>query len=219
MKKTFSILFLFIFLASCGKGGSHGNDSSVTSNEVSNQPLISEDEQAATVPNLGLTFDTNATMVGFSREQEDKVERALELIKRIVASEKFRGMVLNKTYLGKKQYVDNDGLSNKAIYNKILVAAEKLGDTSRNNTMDVELELYLDNSSIALGYTYPSVKRIWMNKKYFNNFQPYQVAGNLFHEWLHKLGFNHAVKASDSRTHSIPYAIGYMIRDMAKELD
>jgi hypothetical protein len=80
--------------------------------------------------------------------------------------------------------------------------------------MDVELELY-QNTSNTIGYTYPHTSRIWMNSKYFNKYTPVQVADNLFHEWLHKLGFDHAIKYTLRRNYSVPYAIGYLMEELA----
>lgn len=215
MKKTFSILFLFFFLASCGKGGSGGSSADATAIATKESAII----EGGNVSNEAITFDVRAKYYKSDRDDEEKVEEALELIKRVVSSETFKKRVLNYTYKGKKAFIDNGGLSNAKVYAKILAGAEKLGNRSANNRMDVELEFYHDSGSIALGYTYPSAKRIWINKKYFNSFKAYQVAGNLFHEWLHKLGFKHSVKADADRPHSVPYALGYLIRDLARELD
>lgn len=161
------------------------------------------------VPDEALTFDTNLTLVDFNFEQEDKILEASELIKKVVASEQFKDAVINHTYNGVKTFVDNQGLNNTQIYNKFLQGAEKL-TPARNNAMDVEVELYYENTN-TIGYTYPNTKRIWMNTKYFNSYTSTQVASNLTHEWLHKLGFTHANTYSSSRSYSVPYAVGYII--------
>lgn len=168
-----------------------------------------DDVPESGVPAEALTFDTNLNLVDFSREQEDKIHEASQLIKRVVASEQFKDAVLNHTYNGVKTFVDNQGLTNTQIYNKFLQGAEKLTPI-RNTTMDVEVELYYENTS-TIGYTYPNTKRIWMNTKYFDNYTPGQVAGNLTHEWMHKLGFTHATIYTSSRSYSVPYAIGHII--------
>lgn len=161
------------------------------------------------VPDEALTFDTNLSMVDFNLEQEAKIIEASELIKRVVASEEFKDAVINHTYEGVKTFVDNQGLTNIQIYNKFLQGAEKL-TPARNNAMDAELELYYENTN-TIGYTYPNTKRIWMNTKYFNNYTSSQVAGNLTHEWMHKLGFTHTASYTTSRSYSVPYAVGYII--------
>jgi hypothetical protein len=161
------------------------------------------------VPYEALSFNTNLALVDFNSEQQDKIIEASELIRRVVATEEFKNAVLNHSYNGVKTFVENQGLTNAQIYNKFLQGAEKL-TPARNNTMDVEVALYYENTS-TIGYTYASTKRIWMNTKYFNNYTASQVASNLTHEWMHKLGFTHAVSYNTSRSYSVPYAVGYII--------
>ena len=92
-----------------------------------------------------------------------------------------------------------------------------MGNTTKNNTMDVELELYQQKTK-TIGYTYPNTVRIWMNKKYFSRYTPVKVADNLMHEWMHKLGFTHEVIWSKDRDHSVPYAVGYIVEELAAEI-
>jgi hypothetical protein len=169
------------------------------------------------VPTAAYTWNANVYYDNFSAEQEAKVETAIALIKKVIASQEFKNRVINHTYEGKKTYVDSNGLTNIQIYRKILEAAERMGVTARNNTMDVELELYFA-ATTTIGYTYPNVTRIWMNTKYFDKYTPHQVAGNLMHEWVHKLGFGHATKWSKSRDYSVPYAIGYLMEQLSKKV-
>lgn len=169
----------------------------------------------AAVPPEALSFDVSVKLIGFNAEQKEKVMQAIELIKKVVASEEFKQKILSKKYKGKSLFVDSD-LSNEEIYSKILEGAEEIGDTSKNNRMDLELKLYHEKSK-TIGYTYPHIVRIYVNQKYFDNFQPHQVADNLFHEWLHKLGFKHSLKKNPDRVHSVPYSIGYLVKDLAQQ--
>lgn len=173
---------------------------------------------SAHAQDLSDTFSVRTTLIGFTSRQEKKVKSASRLIRKIVRSEEFRKAVLNHTWNGKKTFADNDGLTNEEIYKKILEGAEKQTDLGANNTMDLEMELYTDNDSITIGYTYPSIVRIYINRKYFNKFLPYQVADNMMHEWLHKIGFNHAVKNTPERQYSVPYAVGYIVKKIARNL-
>lgn len=165
------------------------------------------------------TFSVRTTLIGFTPRQESKVKSASRLIRKIVRSQEFKNAVIKHEWNGKKTFSDNNGLSNEAIYKKILEGSERQLNLGKNNTMDLELELYTDNDSITIGYTYPSIVRIFMNRKYFNKFRPYQVADNMMHEWLHKIGFNHAVKNTPERPYSVPYAVGYIVKRIAKEMN
>lgn len=258
MIKTFSFIFLFLFLVSCNKsepcnpqtsadgtqdqcspdstgqpvegegtsttggtsgggttgivsggttGGIAGGTSGGTTGGTTGSGAVSE------VPEAALRWDADVYMVNFTQAQEDKVNKAIELIKKVIASKEFRDRVINFSYNGKKQFVDNNGLTNTQIYNKILDGAEEL-KPEKNNTMDVELELYYQATS-TIGYTYPDTVRIWMNTKYFNNYTAVDVTDNLTHEWLHKLGFDHAASYSTSRDYSVPYGIGYLMEELA----
>jgi hypothetical protein len=169
------------------------------------------------VPAQAATWDAEPYMVNFSPDQEEKVRKAVVIIKSIITSSEFKERVLNYSYNGSKKFFDNQGMSNEEIYQKILEGSEKMGNTAKNNTMDVELELYHQKTT-TIGYTYPNTVRIWMNTKYFNKYTPIKVADNLMHEWMHKLGFTHATTWSKDRDHSVPYAIGYLIEELANKL-
>lgn len=169
------------------------------------------------VPNEALTFDISAKLFEFEAEDEAKIEKAFEIIKKVVASKEFRDRVLNYTYAGKKQYVDNEGKTNAQIYQMLLDGREDL-KPEVDNQMDLELQLYYSWRS-TVGYTYPDALRIYMNTKFFDPYTPSEVAGNVFHEWTHKLGFGHASSYSVARDSSVPYAIGYMIEELGKQYE
>ncbi|MFL5785322.1 MAG: hypothetical protein ACJ76H_11965 [Bacteriovoracaceae bacterium] len=178
--------------------------------------LLSNFADASVVPPSAFTWNADVRFVNFNEEQEEKVRKAIAIIKKVITSEEFRERVVNHTWNGKKTYVDNKGLSNQEIYDLIFKGAEIIGDTTANNTLNVELELYTSTTT-TIGYTYPSTTRIWMNTKYFNKYTPVKVSDNLMHEWMHKLGFDHAMKWSEERDHTVPYAIGYIIEDLANK--
>ncbi len=58
-----------------------------------------------------------------------------------------------------------------------------------------------------------------MNEKFLNANRPYKVTTNMVHEWCHKLGFKHDVQATPGRKYSVPYAVGYIVRDLAAKYD
>lgn len=206
MLKSYLFLFLSLSLISCGKSGGGGSSSS-SSNQTQDTETNSD------ISNQALTWDANIKMLNFTNAQEEKVLDAVELVKQVIASNTFKSKILNHTYNGKKTFVDNGGLTNSQIYQKILDSSEKL-NPGKNNTMDVTLVTY-NTSANVIGYTLPNVNKIWMNTKYLNNFTPVQVSANLVHEWLHKLGFGHAYESTASRPYSVPYAVGYLVKALA----
>jgi hypothetical protein len=175
--------------------------------------IVAANSSFAVVPTLALTFDTNVTTYGMTSTQEAKIQRAEEKIRDVIGSEAFRTKVLNHTWNGIKQFNNNNGLTNSQIYTKILQGAEKLLPT-KDNEMDLKIKVYYENSS-TVGYTSSSSSYINMNTKYLNSYTPDSVAGNMTHEWLHKLGFSHSSTYSTSRNYSVPYAIGNIMRELA----
>lgn len=169
------------------------------------------------VPSEAYLFDANIQYHNFEPEQEAKVEKAIEIIKKVVSSKEFKDRVINFTYNGQKQFVDNKGMTNAQIYQALLDGREDLLPTV-DNQMDLELELYYSWTS-TVGYTTQDVLLIHMNTKFFNPYTPTEVAGNIFHEWTHKLGFDHAQSYSVSRDSSVPYAIGYLIEELGKKYE
>lgn len=213
MLRTISLIFMFLFFTSCGKSGG-GGASGTRITQLSDQEISA----SPTAPVEAQTFEIDAQMSGFDREQEDKISRAFQLIKQVIATDEFKQSVLNKKYNGKKQYVDNGGLNNAQIYRKILEGSEMLSP-GEDNIMNLELQSYFEGQNV-IGYTKPGMKTIFMNTKYLDqtNFEISEVAMNLTHEWLHKLGFTHAFQRTPSREHSVPYAIGYIMRSLARKI-
>ncbi len=195
MIRSVSLLFFFLFFASCINKG-HASDE---------------------VPPQALSWDADLYLTNFNREQEEKVKKAVEIIKKVIALKEFRDRVLNYSYKGINQFHENGGMTNGEVYQKLLDGAEKMGNTTKNNSLDVELELYHQTTN-TIGYTYPNTVRIWMNTKYYNKYTPVKVADNLMHEWMHKIGFTHSVTWSKDRDHTVPYAIGYLIEELAAKL-
>lgn len=169
------------------------------------------------VPSEAYLFDANIEFHNFDAEQEAKVHKAVEIIKKVVQSKEFKDKVINFTYNGKKQFVDNKGMTNEQIYQALLDGREDLLPEV-DNQMDLELKLYYSWTS-TVGYTTPDVLLIHMNTKFFNPYTPSEVAGNVFHEWTHKLGFDHAQSYSVARDSSVPYAIGYLIEELGKKYE
>ena len=128
-------LFLLLSLLSCGK-----NNNSNEQKEVVNSDLMSNG-----VPEEAITFEIDANLNGFSREQEEKILKAMDLIKKVVATENFKNRILRKTYNGERKFVDNNGMSNEEIYQKILEGSEVL-----NQKIDNTMNLHLNDYAVTL---------------------------------------------------------------------
>lgn len=213
MLKPVTLALTLALFVSCGKKSSGGGE---TSEEVVNLDSV-EVTPEAPAPEAAITFKTSGVyyLGGMTSNQQNKFENALDIVRLVITTEEFKNRVLNHKYNGVKQFVNNNGLSNSQIYKKILEAAETF-KTVKNNTMDMGVELYYSSNNV-IGYTYPTSTQIWVNRKYFDTFALTSVAMNLTHEWLHKMGFGHDSSATTRRPYSVPYAIGYIVRDIGKD--
>ena len=222
MKRAHGLLLALTFTVfACSDSGSGPSNENAT-------PALSTDggstgttttttpvQDSTTVPKAALTFSTNVDLINTTALQEDKLNKAIEIVKLVVATEEFRTQILNHVYKGVKTFADNRGMSNEEIYQSILDAAETLRP-SKNNIMDLGVELYYAATTVV-GYTYPTVTQIWVNTKFFDTYTPAGVAHNLMHEWLHKLGYDHDSASTPARPYSVPYAIGYIVAEIGKD--
>lgn len=210
MRAKFIITLLLVSLlsVSCNQSGEDGGSG------IDQSYASITDSDFDVIPNEATTFETNVELVNIGNDRIEKMEKAIEIIKLVVATEEFKNLILNHTYNGAKTFVDNRGYTNAQIYKILLDGAEKL-QPAKNNRMDVEVELYTAATNVV-GYTYPSSRRVWVNTKYFDQYTAAGVAHNLMHEWLHKLGFEHSSSWNAARAYSVPYAIGDIMGDVGR---
>lgn len=144
---------------------------------------------------------------GFTPEQTVKHETACRMLETVLNSVEFRDRVLTMS-------LDNtEGKSNLTIYNGIMSGCDEFNKEA-DGDIDVSVTLYYKNNRVV-GYTNPGTIRTWLNNKFFSTYDYAEVACNLFHEYLHKCGFDHD-SASDHD--SVPYALGYMVEELIRML-
>lgn len=152
----------------------------------------------------------------FNAQGMEKVQAAFEVLEKVVNSAEFKERVLNfQNDKGERAFASNNGLTNEEIYEKFMEGRETLQPNTPGE-MNFYLRLYNKSWSRVIGYTSPKTNVININWKYFKGFTPAQVASNLAHEWTHKIGFDHR---SASERDSAPYAIGYIVGEMAERLE
>lgn len=144
---------------------------------------------------------------GFSDSDMDKHQASMKLLEEVLNSQEFRDFVLTKKFTNMK------GKTNQEVYNLIMSGSERLSPEV-DYELDLYVEMYHANNSVV-GWTKPSVIWTKLNRKFFSRYDYAEVAGNAFHEWLHKLGFGH----SSAKDHnSIPYSLGYHVKSLVKDL-
>lgn len=144
----------------------------------------------------------------FSPAEVAKHETAMKMLEVVLNSVEFKYRLLDR------KLVRTNGMTNLQVYELIMTGAEKLAPDS-DYEMDLWVDMYQSNFSKVIGYTTP--KELWthLNRKFFSGYSYAEIACNAFHEWLHKIGFDH-VSAKDYD--SVPYALGYLVEEMIKEM-
>ncbi len=157
-------------------------------------------------------------LAGFSAAEKNKLAQAAGVLERVLNSVEFRDAVLSHRFQGKEGYADSGGMTNPQIYQAILSGKE-----SFDQTADGEADFNLDLRNFSwfqrnvVGYTTESSDTVTLNRRFFSSYTPAEVASNLCHEWLHKLGFEHDFKSTARRPHSVPYAIGDLVETLAAQ--
>lgn len=166
--------------------------------------------------NLDANLSVDVFLRDFNQAQENKMSSALARLQHVLNSEEFRQRILNHKYQNKKTFVDNRGMSNQEVYEEIMKGAETLSNTV-DEVLNLDITLYFSNNSVV-GYTYPNSTRIWVNNKFFAQYSYGKVAGNVAHEWTHKLGFGHDFNRTSSRVYSVPYAVGNIVAELVEKM-
>jgi hypothetical protein len=166
------------------------------------------------VPTQRLTV-VGEKLTGFNSTAMTRVTKAFKLIEQVVNSEEFKERILNfKNTKGVRAFASNNGMTNEQIYETFMAGRETLLQDTPGE-MNFYLRVYNAWWSRVIGYTSADTNTISMNWKFHKNYTAANMTGNLVHEWVHKIGFDHR---SAGEHDSAPYAIGYIVEEMARKL-
>lgn len=156
---------------------------------------------------------------GFESYQSElaKMKEAFSLIETVINSNEFKEKVIN--YVGKdgkRSYIRSNGLTNEQVYEAIMAGKELIGGEQTPGEMNFDVTRYMKFWSKVIGYTEPGKSNtMYVHGKFYKKFSPAEISGNITHEWLHLCGFYHGSAADHD---SVPYAVGYIMRDLTKKL-
>lgn len=186
----------------------------VASSSIASPKVFKASEAAYVEPytvNTGYLSVKAESIKGFEGDSLAKMEASLELVEKVVNTEEFKNRVINfKNNKGERAFASNKGLTNEQIYAQFMDGRETLQQNTPGE-MNFFLSLYYKRYSKVIGWTNGNINTININWKFFKGFKHHDVAGNLAHEWTHKIGFDHKSAAEHD---SAPYAIGYIVREM-----
>lgn len=207
MKKLFFLLTVLTLTVACQAP----NEATDLSSDVGEStPVVTEPTDP--VPMEAMTFETRIHTEGMTVEQEMEVQKAAEIIKLVVASQEFKDRILNHTVNGVKKFLNNNGLTNEEIYQKILEAAED-GTLTKDNVMEITLELIPETTKSRIYRLIAGVKKIFYYLNLFQNTTPAGIAQNIFQQWLGKIGFT----APEGTSKSVQEAVAKIIGELGKK--
>jgi len=146
-------------------------------------------------------------------EQMTTLLQSFILLEAIVNSKTFKKQVIGHIdSWDQRSYTSNNGLTNEQIYLKLMEGRELLTPDTPGEA-NIFIEKYYKRSG-TIGFTYPGDhKWIYINWRHYAGFNVSEMASNIFHEWIHLMGFYH----SSSRDYdSVPYAIGTIVENLAR---
>ncbi|MGK5084343.1 hypothetical protein WDW37_13685 [Bdellovibrionota bacterium FG-1] len=164
----------------------------------------------------GLKIDL-AHLSGFSTVENAKLKQSIELIDQVFNSQEFHQKVLDFTFNGKPQFANNNNLTNEQVYEQIMKGHETYS-AADDHVAQLDLNLYNPpwyKKKSVIGYGYAGHPEIYMNHYWFQRFTVQEVAGNIAHEWMHKLGFDHDFNRTAQRPYSVPYAVGNIMIELS----
>jgi hypothetical protein len=154
------------------------------------------------VANVRKVFTVKIVATNYNEDQKKKLAEAERIIAKVFNSEAYKSAVLSKKFTSTK-------LSAAQVYEELFEGAEALVP-AKNYQMDLTVTMYYKNNK-TVGYTYPSKMTVYTNSKFHDRYTACQIAGNLVHEWTHKMGFGHS-SASDRS--SVPYAHNKIVESL-----
>lgn len=220
MKILFSSFFLLLILGFMNSNHDCREHQQMINHETKVKRTFSHLEKAHESNHVVL--DVDAELKNFTKTADkEKVNSALDLLRDVLNSQEFRDRVINHQWNGKRQFANNDGMTNEEVLNVILEARETLLPNTPG-IVNVTLALYTPkwwqvSQRNVVGYTNPDTLQINMNTKFFRNFNSWDVTGNIAHEWTHKLGFGHDFNRTAQRPYSVPYAVGDIAAELAQK--
>ena len=142
-------------------------------------------------------------------QEEQRLHKAFTIIEKVINSEEFKSAVLKYPY-----YTNNNGLNNQQVYDFLMSGKELIDGEQTLNEMNFDVARYVPwYASAVIARTNPgSHNWIEVNGQHYVKMNSAEMAGNITHEWIHLMGFYHDSK-NDS--HSVPYAVGEIMKKLA----
>ncbi len=173
-------------------------------------------------------FNIKLVAENFTASEEDKIRQAAYYMVYALGHDDFKKFCLKYEYKVKtcywsgfkrkcyykkyKTFYKSGGRTNYQVYKHLMSGEEELNEEI-DNEADVFLRIDRRYKPGVVGYTYPSSKWQYLYMWVVEERNAEYIAGNLAHEWCHKLGYSHNKNSNPHRKHTVTYAVGNYVRD------
>ena len=155
---------------------------------------------------------------GFTNKENINIKKAFEIIEVVINSNEFKNKVINyKAAPSEFGFTSNREMNNTQVYEFLMNGQEVLGGDNTLGEMNFDMKRYWSSwfTRKVIGYTnIGKSNTIFGNGRKYQNFDSVDMASNITHEWIHLMGFYHDSAADHN---SVPYAVGYIIRDLSAQ--
>jgi hypothetical protein len=215
---THRLLFAFAMIGLTACGSSDLNGPGVELETLPLSDLIGgETPASATSFAINISDRSNLTAA-----QSAKIDQAVSVLNKVMNSTELKTAILNFTYSGSQQFVQNNGLTNAEIYQTLMAGAELYPSSSlANYAADIKVKIYYPpwySTTSAVAFTSTSDAYLNIYSSYFSSSSVAALSETLIHEWTHKLGFDHDYDSTARRPYSVPYGIGGIVYDLARKV-
>ena len=146
----------------------------------------------------------NVKIFSVSKARVARLSRLALVAAKIMNSAEFKRRVDASYYRGKPGFASS--VLAPAVVSRLILEGNELR-SGIDYEWDMEIEVKLGGRGV-LGWTYPSIKKFYLNSRYLDARSDSGIVGTICHENSHKLGFGHDFKATARRPYSIPYVLG-----------
>lgn len=163
--------------------------------------------------------------------QKQKLERAAQCMEKAINSVRFKNEILEysrtewwstgllwwkKWHSRKVKGFAECDMTNEEVLKLIMAGGETLSP-EQDQEADIQVTVAAGSRGVV-GWTNPHTPMQWISSWFINSqdVDAHEVAGNLAHEWMHKIGFDHAFNPYSGREHTVPYAVGYLIEKISR---
>ena len=153
----------------------------------------------------------------YGRERRGRLLEAIRLFEEAVNTEAFDSRVLEYCSFFGSRLAETRGLTQEEVL--IAYKAWPGGEVTRSKIIvPLRLQLELEDGCGVYGFVRGGKPKIHTYSSFFDRAPPSWMAGHLAHEFAHVAGFSHRECTRLTRRHTVPYASGEIVWEIAEDI-